>query len=330
MYRLITEDELAKIESGRSVALDFRFQKLYTPDLSKGGHFLKPRGVFTVYNSAVLTRFPEVLSMKIAAVAILPILFTLSMVSAGAQTRYPFPVATPTPTPRPQRSPSPTPEARTLPCPKVTVQAQSAKQVRDGQPVSFAANIAGGDPKIQPTLLWSTNGGFIKDGQGTRKVDVDTSGAGGLPDGELVADLWVGGYAPECVIQEKAKIKVIAPAAKFGEFGELPPKAVSENLAALASFLAQSQDNIYFFAYAGRKSERGYVANWLRKMKDELVIAGLNPRRVIAMDGGFREEPAFEFWVVPLGAEPPRPSPTVRRDEIVYPSTRAPARRPGT
>ena len=265
--------------------------------------------------------------MKIAAVAILPILFTFTVITANAQTRYPFPVATPTPTPRPQRSPTPAPEPRSAPCPKVTVQAQSAKQVRDGQPVSFGVNIAGGDPKVQPTLLWSTNGGFIKDGQGSRKIEVDTAGAGGLPDGELVADIWVGGYAPECVIQEKAKVKVIAPAAKFGEFGELPPKAVSENLSALASYISQTQDNIYFFAYAGRKSERGYVANWLRKMKDELTIAGVAPRRIMAMDGGFREDPAFEFWIVPIGAEPPRPSPTVRRDEIVYP-TRVPVKRP--
>ena len=270
--------------------------------------------------------------MKIAVVAILPLLFTFSIITINAQPRYPFPgIPTPTPTPRPQRSPTPTPEPRALPCPKVTVQAQSAKQVRDGQPVSFGVNIAGGDPKVQPTLLWSTNGGFIKDGQGSRKIDVDTTGAGGLPDGELVADVWVGGYAPECVIQEKAKIKVIAPAAKFGEFGELSPKAVSENLAALANYMSQTQDNIYFFAYAGRKSERGFAGNWLRKMKDELVVAGLAPRRVIAMDGGFREEPAFEFWIVPIGAEPPRPSPTVRRDEIVYPNTRTPpVRRPGT
>ena len=265
--------------------------------------------------------------MKIAAFAILPILLTFSFISADAQPRYPFPGMTPTPTPRPPRSPTPTPEPRAVPCPKVTVQAQSAKTVRDGQPVMFGANIAGGDPKVQPTLLWSTNAGFVKNGQGTRRIEVDSTGAGTLPDRELVAELWVGGYAPECFIQESAKVQIIAPAAKFGEFGELPAKAVSENLAALANFLSQSKDNVYFFAYAGRKNERGYAVNALRKMKDELVVAGLSPRRVIAMDGGFREEPAFEFWIVPIGAEPPRPSPTVRRDEIVYP-TRTTTRRP--
>jgi hypothetical protein len=211
------------------------------------------------------------------------------------------------------------------------VQPQSAKLVRDGQPVTFGATINGGDPKVIPVILWSTSAGYIKEGQGTRKIEVDTTGAGAIPERELSAQIWVGGYAPECVIQESASIKIIPPAAKFGEFGELPPKAVSENLKALADYMSQTSDNLYVFVYAGRKSERMYAATSTRKMKEDLVIAGLNPRRVMAMDGGFREEPMFEFWVVPVGAEPPRPSPTLRRDEIEYPArtpVRTPVRRP--
>jgi len=266
--------------------------------------------------------------MRIAVPAILSLLFVVSAVSANAQAiRYPFP--TPTPTPRPQPSRSPTPEPRAVPCPRVTVQAQAAKVVRDGQPVTFVANIAGGDPKVVPMLLWNTNAGYIKDGQGTRKIEVDSAGAGSLPERALTAQVWVGGYAPECVIQESGSVKIIAPAVKFGEFGELPQKAVTENLGVLAQFLSQSTDNLYLFAYAGRKSERGFTPKNISRMKEDLVIAGLSPRRIIAMDGGFREEPAFEFWIVPIGAEPPRPSPTVRRDEIQYPApTRNPVRKP--
>jgi hypothetical protein len=213
-------------------------------------------------------------------------------------------------------------------CPKVSVQVQSAKLVRDGQPVTFGANINGGDPRVMPTLLWSTSSGYIKDGQGTRKIEVDTTGAGNDPARELSASLWVGGYAPECVIQESASIKIIPPAVKFGEFGELPQKSITENLQVLARYVADSTDNIYLFAYAGRKSTRGYTMETIRRMKEDLVIAGLASRRVIAMDGGFREEPAFEFWIVPIGAEAPRPQPTLRRDEVEVPQARPPTRRP--
>jgi hypothetical protein len=264
--------------------------------------------------------------MKLAPAALISILFTFAAIEAfGQRTMYPFP--TPSPTPRPTPSRSPTPEARALPCPKVAVQPQSAKLVRDGQPVTFGVMINGGDPKVIPTILWSTSAGYIKDGQGTRKIVVDTTGAGGLPERELSAQIWIGGYAPECYIQESASIKIIPPAAKFGEFGELPQKAVTENLKALADFMANTTDNLYVFAYAGRKSDRMFAANSVRRMKEDLVIAGLSPRRVMAMDGGFREEPMFEFWIVPVGAEAPRPSPTLRRDEIQYPA-RAPVKRP--
>ena len=266
--------------------------------------------------------------MKVAFPAIFLFVIAACFGNVNAQRQvFPYRTPTPTPSPTPTASPRPTPSPRPVACPKVTVQAQSAKTVRDGQPVTFGVNIAGGDPNVQPTLLWSINAGFIKEGQGTRKIEVDSTGAGSLPEREIVAQLWVGGYAPECFSQESATIKIIAPATKFGEFGELEWKDVAENLKVLANYVSQSTDNIYLIAYAGRKSERGYAMNWMRKMKEELQIDGIAPRRVIPMDGGFRDEPMFEFWIVPAGAEPPRPSPTVRRDEIVYGPT-APSRKP--
>jgi len=268
--------------------------------------------------------------MRIGAIAIFPFLIAFFLMSASGQSRPPFPYRTPTPTPTPGISPSPTPTPQPRPsaCPRVQVQTQTGKTVRDGQSLTFAANITGGDPKVQPTLLWNVNAGFVKSGQGTQKIEVDSTGAGTLPDRELVVEVWVGGYAPECVIQESTRVKIIAPATKFGEFGELEWKAITENLKVLADFLAQSPDNLFVIVYAGKKSERGYAFNWMRKLKDELVFDGLAQRRILAMDGGFREDPAYEFWIVPVGAEPPRPSPTVRREEVEYPPNPRQVRKP--
>jgi len=275
-------------------------------------------------------KFPEALKMRIGAIAIFPFLIAFFLVSGSGQSRPPFPYRTPTPTPTPGISPSPTPTPQPRPsaCPRVQVQTQTGKTVRDGQSLTFAANITGGDPKVQPTLLWNVNAGFVKSGQGTQKIEVDSTGAGTLPDRELVVEVWVGGYAPECVIQESTRVKIIAPATKFGEFGELEWKAITENLKVLVDFLAQSPDNLFVIVYAGKKSERGYAFNWMRKLKDELVFDGLAQRRIMAMDGGFREDPAYEFWIVPIGAEPPRPSPTVRREEVEYPPNPRQVRKP--
>ena len=255
--------------------------------------------------------------MQRAIVVLFPILLVCSLASTARAQIIRFP--TPTPTPRPSPSPTPTPEPRVLPCPNVSVQAQPGQAVKDGSPVTFVANIGGGDPRIQPTLIWNLSAGLMKDGQGTRRITVDSTGAGASLDREIKADVWIGGYAPECVLQASANVKVIAPATKFGEFGEVADDVFKRNLKIMSDFLVQSPDNLYLIGYAGRKSDRGLVFNWVKRMKAEFTIAGIAPRRIIAIDGGFREEPMFEFWIVPMGAEPPRPTPTVDRSEIVYP-----------
>ncbi len=255
--------------------------------------------------------------MKRTVAGLLPILLTGIFVVAGSAQVVRFPTPTPSRTPTPTPSPTPTPEPKQMPCPTVGIQAAPGGQIRDGQPVSFVLNLNGGDSRVQPTILWSVSAGLIKAGQNSRKIDVDSTGSGA--DREIKAGVWVGGYAPECLLEAKAAIKVIPAAAKIGEVGELAPDRLTNLLKVLGSTLAQSPDNLYIFAYAGRKSDRGYALNWLKRMKDEISMAGLDARRIVAMDGGFREEPSFEFWTVPPGSEAPRPSPTVRRDEIVFP-----------
>jgi hypothetical protein len=246
-------------------------------------------------------------------------ILVFSLFAATATGQFVYRSPTPTPTPKP---PIEAPQNATpAPCPTVAVLVQGQQVIRDGQPIAFMANIAGGDPKIVPTIVWSTSAGLVSQGQGTRRIQVDSTGAGGTFDREIKAEVWVGGYAPECVLQAGATVKVIAPAAKFGEFGEVDAQTLKTNLDALASFLSQSPDNLYLIAYAGRNSERGYTYTWLKKIKDSLVAAGIESRRVYTVDGGFREQPLFDFWTVPAGAIPPQPTPTIKRTDIIFPRT---------
>lgn len=216
------------------------------------------------------------------------------------------------------------------PCPTIQIQAPSAKIVRDGQPVTFGLNLAGGDPNVVPTIVWSTSAGTIVGGQGTKSIQVDSSGAGS--NREIVAELWVGGYAPECNSQASGGVRVAGPPAKVEEFGDLPVEKENERLAAFVSALPQANDHIVVFAYAGRNNVRGFSSNGLRRIKNQLAASGVPGDRISITDGGFREEPAYEIWLVPEGSEAPRPTPTVARKEIVYPKTTpvraTPAKRP--
>jgi hypothetical protein len=257
--------------------------------------------------------------MQIAVIGFLTVLFLVSSVKA----QYVFP----TPTPTPKASPTPAPAPGPPPCPTVNVQSQGGQRIRDGQRVTFSANISGGDPKVTPTIVWSTSAGYITDGNHTRRIEVDTAGAGATPDREVRAEVWIGGYPPECpVLQAAGTVKIIPPATKYGEFGLVDDATLKTNLENVSTFLAQSPDNLFLIAYAGRNSERGFAYNWLRRMKEAILTPGMSPRKVSGVDGGFREEPMFEFWMVPVGADPPRPTPTLKRTDIVQPS--GPPRRP--
>jgi hypothetical protein len=215
------------------------------------------------------------------------------------------------------------------PCPTVQIQAPGGRILRDGQPVTFAANIAGGDPNVAPTIVWNTSAGTIVGGQGTKSIHVDSTGAGS--NREITADLWLGGYAPECAVQASASVRIAGPANKVDEFGELALEKENERIAEFVSTLPQVSDHIQIFAYAGRNSVRNYTSTALRRIRTQLVANGVANERISITDGGFREQPAFEFWLVPEGADAPKPTPTIDRKDIVYPAApkrTAPVKKP--
>lgn len=215
--------------------------------------------------------------------------------------------------------------AKASPCPKVAVKTATPQFIREGSPVMFMAEITGGDPNVAPTIIWTVSAGMITSGQGTRRVEVDSTGAGASR--QIAADLWLGGYAPECTITAMATVKVVGPATLMDQFGDLPAEQETERITAAAALMSQSNDRLIVIAYAGRTNVRGYANSVLRRMIAQLAKHEVPANRIGAIDGGFREQPAYEFWIVPEGAEAPRPSPTVDRKEIVFPRT-TPARKP--
>jgi hypothetical protein len=59
-------------------------------------------------------------------------------------------------------------------CP--TLKLTCPDQANVGASLVFEVQVSGGDPKVKPTFNWSVSNGSIKSGQGTAKVDVDTTG----------------------------------------------------------------------------------------------------------------------------------------------------------
>lgn len=256
------------------------------------------------------------LMKKVLHGCIITALFALFVASTVAQ----LPARAPSPTPAPAGEQPPV-------CSAITIQPQPGGMVKEGQRIYFTVSYQTTDVRGGSTIIWNTSSGSIVRGQGTSRIEVDSTGAGATAEREIKADVWINGSTPDCVMQATAAVKVIAPAAKFGEFGEVDNEVFARNIKSLAEFMSQSQDYLYVIAYAGRNSERGFTQNWVKRIKAGLSQAGVADSKVYAVDGGFREQPVFDFWIVPIGADPPRPEPTIKRNEIVYPKA-APVKKP--
>ena len=196
--------------------------------------------------------------------------------------------------------------------------------------MSFIVQIKGGDKNVTPSILWNVSAGSIRDGQGTIRIDVDSTGAGEYR--AIEAEIWLGGFPPECPAQSQPyRINIIPPASKLDEFGAISVDDENEKLALAVRAAQFGNDKVYVIGYAGRTSERMFASTSLRRMRDQILKSGFPAARVGAYDGGFREQPAFELWVVPEGAEPPKPTPTIDRKDIVFPPinrTRPATRKP--
>ncbi len=104
-------------------------------------------------------------------------------------------------------------------------------------------------------------------------------------------------------------------------------KARLDNLA--VELQSDPTTSTYVFAYGGRTSAVGQADRLLARVRDYLVIQrGIDSSRIILVNGGFREEDCVEVWIVPRGATPPQPSPTVQPSEV-RPTKSTPRRRRG-
>ncbi|HEX7957363.1 MAG TPA: PKD domain-containing protein, partial [Pyrinomonadaceae bacterium] len=217
--------------------------------------------------------------------------------------------------------PTPTPQ----PCPTVSVSCPS-EPVRAGQPITFTANVSGGDSGVTPTFNWTVSAGTISTGQGTSSITVDTTG---LPDNSSVtATVDVGGFDRSCQASNSCTTGVTARTSrKIDEYGNI---RFNDEKARLDNFAIELQNDPtaqgYLVCYGGRRGRTGEAQRRCDRAKDYLVTTrGITSDRIVTVDGGFREDLTVELWIVPSGATPPQNTPTVDPSEVR--ATPAPTRR---
>jgi hypothetical protein len=124
----------------------------------------------------------------------------------------------------------------------------------------------------------------------------------------------------ECHGADESAPPVPAPTRKLDEYGDISwndEKARLDNFAIEMHNLPVSAG--YLICYGGRVGRAGAARRRCQRAGGYVSgYRGIDAARVVTVDGGYREELTVELWVVPPGATPPQPSPTVAPGEVRF------------
>lgn len=218
--------------------------------------------------------------------------------------------------------PSPPPPTK-VPC-SLQVNISAPSQVNEGEIITYTADVAnGGSSNL--TYRWTVNpaNNRIVGGAGTPTITVDSTGFGGQ---RIKATLVVddGSADLSCRQTAQASTSVRAPEKRtiVGHEFDTCCSCSSDDLKARLDNLAVELQNdpttsTYVFAYGGRTSQAGQADRLLLRARDYVVTQrAIDASRIILVNGGYREEDCVELWIVPRGATPPKPSPTVQPGDV--------------
>lgn len=209
-----------------------------------------------------------------------------------------------------------------LPCPyPVNISANSS--VNEGDTITFSADVNySGSSALNYTWTVSPPSARIISGAGTPIITVDTTGLGNQ---NVTAILVVDDGSGEATCRQTAQaVTSVTPpnvppvvARKVDEF---PSIAYDDDKARFDNFAIEMQSNPdaqgYIITYSGRTSRAGQAQRLSDRARSYLTqTRGVDPARLVIVDGGYRDADTYELWVVPQGAQTPQPSPTVSPSE---------------
>jgi hypothetical protein len=205
----------------------------------------------------------------------------------------------------------------TRPCP-YDVQVDAPTAVTDGDNVVVTANASYTGTPTNLNYKWTVTPASVQilEGQGTPSITVDSTGLG---DQRLVATLEVdSGYDDEKCRQkinfttDVKSLKTETPSSteldRFDFTNNDALKARLDNFVLALQAQPDAQAYIIVYGKPGNKAQDGnrlgtLALDYLTRNK------GIDPRRVIIVNGGNRPTAAFELYLVPPGADPPTPRP---------------------
>ena len=224
------------------------------------------------------------------------------------------------------------PHAAQSPCP-YPVNISAPATATEGSIVTFSSDVAYAGPSAL-TYTWTISppSARIVSGAGTPTITVDSTGIGRQ---RLTAILVVDDGSGDRACRQRASASTLinaTPLPPVGphRFDEFPSIAFDDDKARLDNLAIELQNNPgatgYIIVYGGRNARTDTADRLGGRARDYLVqTRGIDASRVVVVNGGYRDTNSFELWLVPQGAAPPAPTPTVRPGDV-RPATTAPRR----
>lgn len=208
------------------------------------------------------------------------------------------------------------------PCP-YPINLSAPKAVNEGDVITYTADVSY-QGKTPLKYNWVVNPGEAKilSGAGTSTIAVDSTGLGTQTiSATLVVDDGSGDGACRQVANVLTAVARIAPTHReAGEFDVCCSCTFDDQKARLDNLAIELQNDPsstgYIHAYGGRTSPVGEADRLGARAKDYLVSQRrIDAARIVLVNAGFREDNCVELWIVPSGAAPPQPRPTLQPSE---------------
>jgi PEGA domain-containing protein len=221
------------------------------------------------------------------------------------------------------------------PCPYPVI-VSSPPSVNDGDLITFAADISyRGTAPLNYTWTVSPADARIVSGVGTPIITVDSTGLGNQ---RVSATLVVDDGSGEAACRQTASAATnvtrkelpLPESRAFDQFSSVTFDDTKARLDNLAIELQNAPDTTaYVIVYAGRTSRAGQGDALGKRALDYLVNQrGVDSRRIVLINGGYREDDYIEIWICPPGAKTPVATPTVQPGDVQPAKERTPPRRP--
>ena len=227
----------------------------------------------------------------------------------------------------------PSPPSVKSPCP-YPVSLSVDAEVNEGEVLTFSADTAytGSTPL---NYTWSVTPSSAKILTNlNNKITVDSTGLGGQ---RVTATLVVDDGSGDPVCRQTAQASALvrpperheSPSRSFDvccSCSSDDQKARLDNLA--VELQNDPSTTTYVIAYGGSTSRSGQADLLGTRARDYLVTQrGIDQSRIVVLNGGFREEDCVELWIIPRGATPPQPTPTVQAGDVRPASSGRPGKR---